>query len=504
MPSLQSHSTTGRDASVRRTRLPVKGLRQSLGFSALILLICCVVSVAILTTFVRGVNDAHHEVGDRVEGLTIVHGGVRNLVGPLLFGAQSAATGDSETVRSARTAQADGWEELAALQSLFPDDPVVGQLVDDVLAVRADNDARFDDLEQALASGDQVGTDAAMLSLLALAETLDERLSLLVDEINLQVADAGQDVTDGLAATTTATIIIGTGFSATAVLLGFWLYRRLVARFSVSLGRLHMARAQADSASSHLSHEAEVSQTRIDSMTEASQRAVEDMGIVANALNDLTHSISEISSNSSAASAVASDAVLQAEQTTETVSALGRSSSEISQVIEVIRSIAKQTNLLALNATIEAARAGAAGKGFGVVANEVKDLAEQTAAATQQIADMIAGIQRDAADSATAIEEIQTTINEISAIQSSVAAAVEEQSVVTSGMNHTTSTVQNGLRDLSNSSDDLRGLADIVARFANESQARTTELEDVENDLKDAVGTTTPQKARQRPSLTNA
>jgi len=480
----------GETPAAAGSRLPSTSLRQSLGITAIILAVTCALCTVIITTQVRTVHTAHHDVAHAMDGLQMTRESIDLLTEQFTLQAQYAATANTVFPDRARVVQATGWNQVAEIRSEFSNDPTIVGLVDDVLALQTPNVELFDDLEASVASGDEVTEDQLLAVMYDFEADLRLELDTLASEFQAQVADGGARVSAGVDGTTNVTMAVGLGVTLLSCLLAVWLYRTLVSRFNGSLLRLQTARAQADTASSTLSHEAEVSQIRIDSMTEASERAVEDMGIVANALSDLTQSISEISSNSSAASSVASDAVLQAEQTNETVSALGKSSTEISQVIEVIRSIAKQTNLLALNATIEAARAGAAGKGFGVVANEVKDLAEQTAAATQQIADMIAEIQRDAQDSATAIENIQTTINEISAIQSSVAAAVEEQSVVTSGMNQTTSTVQDGLRDLAQSSDDLRGLAHMVGRFAEESEARTTELEEVEHDLQDAVGTT--------------
>ncbi len=92
-------------------------------------------------------------------------------------------------------------------------------------------------------------------------------------------------------------------------------------------------------------------------------------------------------------SAIASEAVQQAQITDSCINRLSHSADCIGDVVKMISSIAKQTNMLALNATIEAARAGQAGRGFAVVAQEVKTLAANTAAATDEIGRQIADMQ---------------------------------------------------------------------------------------------------------------
>ena len=80
----------------------------------------------------------------------------------------------------------------------------------------------------------------------------------------------------------------------------------------------------------------------------------------------------------------ADDAKTGGEAVTKTVSAM----KEIAGKISIIEEIARQTNLLALNAAIEAARAGEHGKGFAVVASEVRKLAERSQHAAAEISEL--------------------------------------------------------------------------------------------------------------------
>ncbi len=92
------------------------------------------------------------------------------------------------------------------------------------------------------------------------------------------------------------------------------------------------------------------------------------------------------------------------ESSAQQIRQLQQRSQEIGGIAGVIGEIAEQTNLLALNAAIEAARAGESGRGFAVVADEVRKLAERTASATAEIAKMIDVVQKDTQVAVDAME----------------------------------------------------------------------------------------------------
>src|SRR3984957_17547261 len=162
-----------------------------------------------------------------------------------------------------------------------------------------------------------------------------------------------------------------------------------------------------------------------------SRQASEHVRSAANASNELSQSIVEISRRVQDSNNVAAEAVKQATATDERMAELSAAGDRIGDVVKLITSIAEQTNLLALNATIEAARAGDAGRGFAVVAQEVKTLAGQTAKATDEISSHIVNMQHATGESVEAIKAIGSTIERISGIIGSISSAVEQQGAAT-------------------------------------------------------------------------
>ena len=92
-------------------------------------------------------------------------------------------------------------------------------------------------------------------------------------------------------------------------------------------------------------------------------------------------------------------------------------SRKITDIIKVIDDIAFQTNLLALNAAVEAARAGEQGRGFAVVAGEVRGLSQRSSMAAREIRGLIAasvhGVERGCTLVGQAGERVANTVRHV-------------------------------------------------------------------------------------------
>ncbi|MBT1444281.1 HAMP domain-containing protein [Shewanella sp. JM162201] len=213
---------------------------------------------------------------------------------------------------------------------------------------------------------------------------------------------------------------------------------------------------------------------KMEAASAATEQQSRDARNVQSSMEEMRHSVTDISHNASQAAEAAKIAEKEAmsgmavvqrtmsisrelnaeiAQASNSINELARDTESVTSILNVITSIAEQTNLLALNAAIEAARAGEQGRGFAVVADEVRALASKTADATKEIREVLTRLKGAAESSVStmntamsksseneehagktgrALESIQQQIVSITAMNSHIAKATDEQSQVAS------------------------------------------------------------------------
>ncbi|WP_087021808.1 methyl-accepting chemotaxis protein [Thaumasiovibrio subtropicus] len=237
--------------------------------------------------------------------------------------------------------------------------------------------------------------------------------------------------------------------------------------------------------------------TGIQQAAAAMGRQLEEVEMLATAMNEMASSSMEVAANAQNAAAAAQQADVAScrgaeivDATTEAIRTLSsqihsseqavislqEASANIESILTVINGIAEQTNLLALNAAIEAARAGESGRGFAVVADEVRNLAQRTQDSTTEISTMISQLMqgtesatlsmqesRELAESSVeqaqhanhALDEIKQAIAAISDMNLQIAAAAEEQSHVAEEINTNTVNIKDISHEVTQSADTL-------------------------------------------------
>ncbi|MBB4287694.1 methyl-accepting chemotaxis protein [Roseospira goensis] len=231
----------------------------------------------------------------------------------------------------------------------------------------------------------------------------------------------------------------------------------------------------------------QATEARASDAADASRQAAGSVDAVAAAAEEMAGSVREISQQMTKATAIAQDAVHQANDTNDRIGGLARAADQIGAVVNLISDIAKQTNLLALNATIEAARAGEAGKGFAVVANEVKTLATQTAKATEDIAEQIGTMQAATREAVDAIQGIVGVIGDINEITTTVSAAVEEQTAATREISESAQSASTSTQESAGNITEVSGSADRTSGYAHEVQSAAGAVLDKVRHMQDSL-----------------
>jgi methyl-accepting chemotaxis protein len=168
------------------------------------------------------------------------------------------------------------------------------------------------------------------------------------------------------------------------------------------------------------------------------------------------------------------------QESSNTIEELGDQSSQIRSIVKVINDVAEQTNLLALNAAIEAARAGEQGRGFAVVADEVRKLAERTAESTKEISNMIESISAGTSQAVISMQE------GVLKVENGVTLAQEAGTSITSIDEHTQRVVVT-VSDISNAIDDQRKAVSDIARHVEQIAQMAESNAEISRSTDDAV-----------------
>jgi methyl-accepting chemotaxis protein len=314
------------------------------------------------------------------------------------------------------------------------------RMVMEVFSAKQDPNVSADKVADLFAKGVVVGTKIAEETLQALADHKITDAKRICDE-NSVIAD---DTFIVLIAIVFVSIIIAVVLMVAIISNFGTLFRKIIDDVYTLNGESDKLSEVSDAAASGSVELQSQTQTAASS----SEQVSANVTTVATAIEELAASIKEISLNTTSATALTKKSEDRANEASEVMGTLGKSSHEIGNIIKSITDIAEQTNLLALNATIEAARAGEMGKGFAVVANEVKELAKESAKATEDITKKIKAIQDGTENAIEVIKEIIDNAVKINEVTTTIASAVEEQSVTATEVNRNISEASVGVQSI--------------------------------------------------------
>ena len=233
-------------------------------------------------------------------------------------------------------------------------------------------------------------------------------------------------------------------------------------------------------------------------LADASNRQAQEIASASAAVEEMAHTIVNVSKGASASGEVASRSVdiasrggqaarrtiqgmgvisEQIQETSKRIKRLGESSQEIGEIVALIGDIADQTGILALNAAIQASAAGEAGRGFATVADEVQRLAERSTSAAQQIESLVNSIQADTAEAIDSMERSTTQVVEGTRLAKDAGEALAETNAVANELAEHIREISEGGRRLADVAQGIARTMETIRSIAGQTAAGAREAD---------------------------
>ncbi len=187
-------------------------------------------------------------------------------------------------------------------------------------------------------------------------------------------------------------------------------------------------------------------------------------------MEQMTANIKQNADNSQQTEKIALKSSEDAKEGGKSVAETVKAMKEIAGKISIIEEIARQTNLLALNAAIEAARAGEHGKGFAVVASEVRKLAERSQTAAAEISKLSSSSVQVAEKAGEMLTNIVPDIQRTAELVQEITAASNEQNSGAEQINNAIQQLNQVIQQNASASEEMSSTAEELAGQAEQLQ----------------------------------